>query len=90
MGDPAGTLVTLNTTAATADFDFTATQDVPAVYDVTTTVVFDSVAFSGTGNLTFGSPADGGYGAPVRSSSLPRPCRPPARCWAPSPWGARS
>ena len=63
MGDPAGTLVTLNTTAATADFDFTATQDVPAVYDVTTTVVFDSVAFSGTGNLTFGSPADGGYGA---------------------------
>ena len=25
--------------------------------------MFDSVAFSGTGNLTFGSPADGGYGA---------------------------
>ena len=53
----------LNSIAATADFDFTATQDVTTVYDNTATVVFDSVGFNGTGNLTFGSPADGGYGA---------------------------
>lgn len=69
-GVTADALVPLNAnTETTADFDFTAAQDVAPVVNQTVTIAFDDVAFSGTGGLTFGAPSDGSYAQPSAAPS---------------------
>jgi hypothetical protein len=65
----ASVLTPLNATPATADFDFTAANDVQPVASQTVQVVFDDVPFSGTANVTFQSPADGAYATPAPAIS---------------------
>lgn len=70
-GDVGGTAATkvLNSTAPTAVFDFTATQDVEDTLSAVLRVVFDSVAFSGTGTSSVTTPADGVYQNPTAAES---------------------
>lgn len=67
-GDIGGTAATttLNGNTATSQvFDFTATQDVEDTLSATMQVVFDAVAFSGSGSATVTAPADGTYANPA-------------------------
>jgi hypothetical protein len=71
-GNQGGTAAdtTLNSTPATADFDFTDDQDLVTVSSQSVTVEFDDVDFSGEGSLTFGSPSPGGYNQPSAEPSI--------------------
>jgi hypothetical protein len=67
QGDDGGTAATATLNAntdTTSVFDFTATQDVEDTLSATMTIVFDQVAFSGTGTATVGTPSDGTYENP--------------------------
>lgn len=63
-GDVNGTLVVLNDVAATADFDFTQTQDTPSQVSKSVRVVFNQVLFSGVGSVGIQTPAEGTYANP--------------------------
>ena len=68
------TLTTLNTTPATADFDFTLPQNQGVTLTQATQVVFDPVVFAGQGTVTFNAP-DGVFvspGAPIAGSATNR------------------
>lgn len=76
-GDVNGALVVLNDVAATADFDFTQTQDAPSAISKSVKVVFNQVLFSGTGSVTFQQPDEGTYANPqgeiqATATSLPQ------------------
>jgi hypothetical protein len=56
-------------TASTAEFDFSASQDVEDTLSATMNVTFDAVAFSGSGSATITAPADGSYENPTSAES---------------------
>lgn len=67
-GGSAATTV-LNSTPATAVFDFTATQDVQDTLSANLQITFDPVPFSGKGTATMLTPADATYSNPVPAES---------------------
>lgn len=69
VGGTAATTLLNSSTATTADFDFTATQDVEDTVATNVQVTFDSVAFNGNGSTTIGTPADGTYTNPSAPES---------------------
>lgn len=60
---------TLTSSAATAVFDFTATQDVEDTLGATVQVSLDPVAFSGSAHATVSSPIEGTYQNPTATES---------------------
>lgn len=70
-GNIGGTAATsaLNSTAPTAVFDFTATQDVEDTLSASMQITFDAVPFSGSGTSTVTAPADGTYANPSAAES---------------------
>lgn len=61
--------VVLNAVPATATFDFTATQDVEDTVSADLRVVFDAVAFNGSGSTNLLTPEDGSYRNPTAPES---------------------
>lgn len=55
----------LNSTAATAVFDFSAAQDVEDTLSASMRVTFDAVAFNGNGSANLQTPVDGSYSNPT-------------------------
>lgn len=64
------TVMNHDATADYGDFDFTAAQNVAQSLDDVVTVHFDSVAFNGSGTVTFASPADGAYANPTSAPTV--------------------
>lgn len=67
VADPfdASVFTTLNSTPGTADFDFTAANDVEAnPPQKSVQVVFDDVPFNGTASVSFDPPAEGKFAQP--------------------------
>lgn len=68
VGGTAAT-VTLNSTPATATFDFTGTQDVENTLAADLRIVFDAVAFNGSGTTTVQTPVEGTYQNPSEAET---------------------
>lgn len=66
-GNPGGTAPAqiLNATPSSAQFDFTASQDVEDTLSTTVQVALDPVTFNGTGTINAQTPSDGNFLAPA-------------------------